>query len=403
MYSMLIVTDFYKNRGVISMHKKILLVIVLCFMMTGCSLFPDGSISGSEEKEVQVNEDNNIKHINTTISSKVSVDADIPDYSGISLKEFKAQYKDWTEPQMTAVSDIFCNNREVKDYNDNNSERRLYTYNDDSKLIIGTGLISFYTGKVGERNYNIYIGNVTKQENDAKEAFPQEELENLPKEKVIDEVRKVCDNLEIKLSEDVPVCYAFDSESATKVMMNYEDNLRYNKTKDGQIINEITWNYEDEVYYMEFDVELEGIPISRYSFNDNSKASFDTKLTVVYGRNGFEKFEVYSLYDIVETDDNIKLADIDDIVKQLSAYLMYNNQLDEQVINDIKLVYLPTKLTGSSNKGKPLTISPFWVCTVTKSLYAEKDGISSTDHEQNMIFINAQNKDTYKSNNIGFK
>lgn len=385
------------------MYKKILLVIVLCFMMTGCSLFPDGSISGSEEKEVQVNEDNNIKHINTTISSKVSVDADIPDYSGISLKEFKAQYKDWTEQQMTAVSDIFCNNREVKDYNDNNSERRLYTYNDDSKLIIGTGLISFYTGKVGERNYNIYIGNVTKQENDAKEAFPQEELENLPKEKVIDEVRKVCDNLEIKLSEDEPVCYAFDSESATKVMMNYEDKLRYSKTKDGQIINEITWNYEDEVYYMEFDVELEGIPLSRYSFNDNSKASFDTKLTVVYGRNGFEKFEVYSLYDIVETDDNIKLADIDDIVKQLSAYLMYNNQLDEQVINDIKLVYLPTKLSGSSNKGKPLTISPFWVCTVTKSLYAEKDGISSTDHEQNMIFINAQNKDTYKSNNIGFK
>lgn len=385
------------------MHKKILLVIVLCFMMTGCSLFPDGSISGSEEKEVQVNEDNNIKHINTTISSKVSVDADIPDYSGISLKEFKAQYKDWTEPQMTAVSDIFCNNREVKDYNDNNSERRLYTYNDDSKLIIGTGLISFYTGKVGERNYNIYIGNVTKQENDAKEAFPQEELENLPKEKVIDEVRKVCDNLEIKLSEDEPVCYAFDSESATKVMMNYEDKLRYSKTKDGQIINEITWNYEDEVYYMEFDVELEGIPLSRYSFNDNSKASFDTKLTVVYGRNGIEKFEVYSLYDIVETDDDIKLADIDDIVKQLSAYLMYNNQLDEQVINDIKLVYLPTKLSGSSNKGKPLTISPFWVCTVTKSLYAEKDGISSTDHEQNMIFINAQNKDTYKSNNIGFK
>ncbi len=385
------------------MYKKILLVIVLCFMMTGCSLFPDGSISGSEEKEVQVNEDNNIKHINTTISSKVSVDADIPDYSGISLKEFKAQYKDWTEQQMTAVSDIFCNNREVKDYNDNNSERRLYTYNDDSKLIIGTGLISFYTGKVGERNYNIYIGNVTKQENDAKEAFPQEELENLPKEKVIDEVRKVCDNLEIKLSEDEPVCYAFDSESATKVMMNYEDKLRYNKTKDGQIINEITWNYEDEVYYMEFDVELEGIPLSRYSFNDNSKASFDTKLTVVYGRNGIEKFEVYSLYDIVETDDDIKLADIDDIVKQLSAYLMYNNQLDEQVINDIKLVYLPTKLSGSSNKGKPLTISPFWVCTVTKSLYAEKDGISSTDHEQNMIFINAQNKDTYKSNNIGFK
>lgn len=385
------------------MYKKILLVIVLCFMMTGCSLFPDGSISGSEEKEVQVNEDNNIKHINTTISSKVSVDADIPDYSGISLKEFKAQYKDWTEQQMTAVSDIFCNNREVKDYNDNNSERRLYTYNDDSKLIIGTGLISFYTGKVGERNYNIYIGNVTKQENDAKEAFPQEELENLPKEKVIDEVRKVCDNLEIKLSEDEPVCYAFDSESATKVMMNYEDKLRYNKAKDGQIINEITWNYEDEVYYMEFDVELEGIPLSRYSFNDNSKASFDTKLTVVYGRNGIEKFEVYSLYDIVETDDDIKLADIDDIVKQLSAYLMYNNQLDEQVINDIKLVYLPTKLTGSSNKGKPLTISPFWVCTVTKSLYAEKDGISSTDHEQNMIFINAQNKDTYKSNNIGFK
>lgn len=385
------------------MYKKILLVIVLCFMMTGCSLFPDGSISGSEEKEVQVNEDNNIKHINTTISSKVSVDADIPDYSGISLKEFKAQYKDWTEQQMTVVSDIFCNNREVKDYNDNNSERRLYTYNDDSKLIIGTGLISFYTGKVGERNYNIYIGNVTKQENDAKEAFPQEELENLPKEKVIDEVRKVCDNLEIKLSEDEPVCYAFDSESATKVMMNYEDKLRYNKTKDGQIINEITWNYEDEVYYMEFDVELEGIPLSRYSFNDNSKASFDTKLTVVYGRNGIEKFEVYSLYDIVETDDDIKLADIDDIVKQLSAYLMYNNQLDEQVINDIKLVYLPTKLSGSSNKGKPLTISPFWVCTVTKSLYAEKDGISSTDHEQNMIFINAQNKDTYKSNNIGFK
>lgn len=385
------------------MYKKILLVIVLCFMMTGCSLFPDGSISGSEEKEVQVNEDNNIKHINTTISSKVSVDADIPDYSGISLKEFKAQYKDWTEQQMTAVSDIFCNNREVKDYNDNNSERRLYTYNDDSKLIIGTGLISFYTGKVGERNYNIYIGNVTKQENDAKEAFPQEELENLPKEKVIDEVRKVCDNLEIKLSEDEPVCYAFDSESTTKIMMNYEDKLRYNKTKDGQIINEITWNYEDEVYYMEFDVELEGIPLSRYSFMDNSKASFDTKLTVVYGRNGFEKFEVYSLYDIVETDDNIKLADIDDIVKQLSAYLMYNNQLDEQVINDIKLVYLPTKLSGSSNKGKPLTISPFWVCTVTKSLYAEKDGISSTDHEQNMIFINAQNKDTYKSNNIGFK
>ena len=385
------------------MYKKILLVIVLCFMMTGCSLFPDGSISGSEEKEVQVNEDNNIKHINTTISSKVSVDADIPDYSGISLKEFKAQYKDWTEQQMTAVSDIFCNNREVKDYNDNNSERRLYTYNDDSKLIIGTGLISFYTGKVGERNYNIYIGNVTKQENDAKEAFPQEELENLPKEKVIDEVRKVCDNLEIKLSEDEPVCYAFDSESATKVMMNYEDKLRYNKTKDGQIINEITWNYEDEVYYMEFDVELEGIPLSRYSFNDNSKASFDTKLTVVYGRNGIEKFEVYSLYDIVETDDDIKLADIDDIVKQLSAYLMYNNQLDEQVINDIKLVYLPTKLSGSSNKGKPLTISPFWVCTVTKSLYAEKDGISSTDHEQNMIFINAQNKDTYKSKNIGFK
>ena len=93
------------------MYKKILLVIVLCFMMTGCSLFPDGSISGSED-----NEDNNIKHINTTISSKVSVDADIPDYSGISLKEFKAQYKDWTEQQMTAVSDIFCNNREVKDY-----------------------------------------------------------------------------------------------------------------------------------------------------------------------------------------------------------------------------------------------------------------------------------------------
>ena len=176
------------------------------------------------------------------------------------------------------------------------------------------------------------------------------------------------------------------------------------KTKSGEILNEISWGYEDELYYMEFDVELYGLEMMKYSINDNSKYSVDTKVTVAFGRNGIEQFDAYMLFDEKEiVNDNLQIVDIEDIVKQLSAFLMYNNQLDEQTITDIKLIYVPMGIKGSKDAQKQVTIRPFWSCTVTRSLYSEKDGISSKDCERNMIIIDAQNKDTYRTGNIGFE
>ena len=83
----------------------------------------------------------------------------------------------------------------------------------------------------------------------------------------------------------------------TKVMMRNEEILRYNKTPKGKILNEISWEYEGELYYMEFDVELDDLNMMKYSINDNSKNSIDTKVTVAFGRNGIEQFEAYMLLD----------------------------------------------------------------------------------------------------------
>jgi hypothetical protein len=386
------------------MKKKILLILILCLTTAGCSLYPDGSISGSDEKNVEVKEDNDTKHIQTIINSSVSVDIDVEDYKATALKELKAEYRNWSEQEMKDVVDLFSINRNMEGYSDNNPERRGYTYDDESKLSIGTGCISFYTPKSLERNYQYYNQEIISGKKSKEEVFPKEELDDFPKQQAVQEVRDLCNRLNINLSSNEPIVYTYDKDSMTKVMMRNEEILRYNKTKSGEILNEISWGYEDELYYMEFDVELYGLEMMKYSINDNSKYSVDTKVTVAFGRNGIEQFDAYMLFDEKEiVNDNLQIVDIEDIVKQLSAFLMYNNQLDEQTITDIKLIYVPMGIKGSKDAQKQVTIRPFWSCTVTRSLYSEKDGISSKDCERNMIIIDAQNKDTYRTGNIGFE
>ena len=88
------------------MKKKILLILILCLTTAGCSLYPDGSISGSDEKNVEVKEDNDTKHIQTIINSSVSVDIDVEDYKATALKELKAEYRNWSEQEMKDVVDL---------------------------------------------------------------------------------------------------------------------------------------------------------------------------------------------------------------------------------------------------------------------------------------------------------
>lgn len=279
------------------MKQKILLILILCLTMAGCLLYPDGSISGSEDKNVQVKEDNDTNRIQPIINSSVSVDVALMDYKDIALKKLKAEYRNWSEQEMKDVVDLFSINRNIEGYSDNNPERRIYTYDDGSMLYVGTGVISFYTPKSLERNYQYYNQEIISGKKSKEEVFPKEELDDFPKQQAVQDVRDLCNRLNINLSSNEPIVYTYDKDSMTKVMMRNEEILRYNKTKKGKILNEISWEYEDELYYMEFDVELDDLNMMKYSINDNSKNSIDTKVTVAFGRNGIEQFEAYMLLD----------------------------------------------------------------------------------------------------------
>ena len=184
------------------MKKKILLILILCLTTAGCSLYPDGSISGSDEKNVEVKEDNDTKHIQTIINSSVSVDIDVEDYKATALKELKAEYRNWSEQEMKDVVDLFSINRNMEGYSDNNPERRGYTYDDESKLSIGTGCISFYTPKSLERNYQYYNQEIISGKKSKEEVFPKEELDDFPKQQAVQEVRDLCNRLNINLSSN---------------------------------------------------------------------------------------------------------------------------------------------------------------------------------------------------------
>ena len=378
--------------------KKISLVCVALLGITGCSLFPDGTINSVEEGKgtMQVSGDES-RHMQGALNDSVSVDADIIIPENSDYKQYTAAERQYTKEQTDEYAKLFISDTEITEVQET-PYKRIYKYSNGASFLAGSGTISYNTQEDEKRHYNMYIEGQGTYWADKESAFPLKELENFSLNEAVRQARELCGKLGVELSEEEPEVYVMDAEHMPDIMVQ-SDTLHYYTTKEqsknGEQGEEITWTEADEVYYIIFEICVDGIPLSVRNISTDSVYSAGSRAIVVIGRNGIEKVDLGSyLYDITETKElEGSICSSTEALEILASKYQYVTEVAKLQIAEIRLVYVPIGINNSDKR--EYTIRPYWMCISLQEDTREKNGVTETYMKASAIMIDAVSKAVY--------
>lgn len=378
--------------------KKSCFCIVSAVLFTGCSVFPDGTINNAEDtKEVLIDDSN---HIEMQLNNHIKVDADIHISNEKGWKQFKTIPRVTDEKTANERAALFAQGNEIIDVKKiEKTGAYTYTYSNGSRFNDSTHC-NYTTEDARKRSYNRYIGENYGMPEDN---FPLKELEDFSLNQAVKQVRELCGQMGIELSVNEPEVFVLDAQHATEFIkqdksleyyLSSEDRRRLG-TDDIETYGEkITWNKEDEVYYMIFQLAVRGYPFSQKNIGTDSYYSNDHQLEVVVGRNEIKSFALSFEYGDKEWSDlEGDICSASDALNVIASAYQYSYGLSEQLITNIELVYLPV----SAMQEQKFLARPCWQFTVEYDKRAEKDGEAYFYKVKTFYVVDAVNKTLYKS------
>ncbi|WP_101696623.1 hypothetical protein [Clostridium minihomine] len=368
---------------------RIITVALLVFLfISACSTTEEmkdhqnsSTISIIPESSQAVTSSNSYQAI---LSDKLKVNAIVNSPKTDSFPSLSVQEKKFDE---TKVVHTFFNNQQASLEQRDGISR--YISSEAILDISSSGYIRYNT------NLGQYIKSVFNSDsNKDKKIFTEKELSGLSCEKAIEQAAMIIEELGIT-PHLPPQIYSLDSKSLQKKQdlltqdedYNYFVEIGKTKLKD-------QWTEEDESYYMVFDIESNGLPISSesYAFKNSEVAVEGSRVTVIVSKAGVQSLEVdgviYEELEKKQPETLIPMAEALESLKQKYEKIILNEEL---TVKRISLVYVPVITGGSTDKqtgeiiNKEMELIPAWSFSI--DLAYVKDGQEFT--HTTVVQINA--------------
>lgn len=281
-------------------------------MLTGC--FPTG-------EEVSIPESvSSVEGVTVELTPLVKKPESVP--------EITMRLCEWDNDKLIK---LFLDGSEITNENSfdtvRNTKRYSYITSDDKWLILENGMILYRLQSESQKNSILSYYNLCYMP----DLFPDEELEDFPKENALKKVYEIIGEVGLKHLGD-PEIFAVTAEQANKLStINTE------------------WTKDDELYYIRFPIVYYGVPIADFSFPIMGTSEYfdGSYVDAAVSKSGVLSFNCKGvLGEIQKETDNIPI--------KLS---------DENALDIFKASF-------ADREHKPLTIVG---CTLTYVPFAEKE------------------------------
>ena len=257
-------------------NKRIFLyfcIILILFTCSGCAFFPDGSRYSGEQVTAEVVTEND--NVTGKLGDNILVNADlkIPDVAVWNTYNASAKIYD-EEKFINFLSDV--NGIDIKDRRE---ENKYYKFSDGSSVSFSSECLRYETVKSGEKHYNSLVSEYYGLAFDISDRFPFNELEGFSKEECIKTAGQVVETLGVETYGE-PVIITMDADSSNR-FLNTEGNeyLKYTNLKSEE--GDGTWTKDDEVYFVEYQLSIDNIPISLQKVSSSTSSFAGSFLDIV--------------------------------------------------------------------------------------------------------------------------
>ncbi len=272
------VNNLYNKR--ISLYFCIILILFTC---SGCAFFPDGSGYSGEQVTAEVVTEND--NVTGKLGDNILVNADlkIPDVAVWNTYNASAKIYD-EEKFINFLSDV--NRIDIKDRRE---ENKYYKFSDGSSVSFSSECLRYETVKSGEKHYNSLVSEYYGLAFDIGDRFPLNELEGFSKEECIKTAGQVVETLGVETYGE-PVIITMDADSSNR-FLNTEGNeyLKYTNLKSEE--GDGTWTKDDEVYFVEYQLSIDNIPISLQKVSSSTSSFAGSFIDIVIGKSGIMYIE----------------------------------------------------------------------------------------------------------------
>lgn len=371
--------------------KKLNLTALTLLVAAGLVISPlASSYKGS------VKEDNNsgiaLAADNNSISKDKMQNLVVNDNGEVNWKQYNVKQFAFNDTELARISEELKGSNSITDikhgeeyYTCDYSDGSYFAYNVKN----GGYNVSYNTKQAIARQYTFFLenkyGNAYLDSSEISNMFPNDAIEGISKEKAIEAARHMSEIVGIKLCEQPYMSVAMDMENANRLIeekpergMDKHDNLSY-------------WSKEDEVYYLVFNQEIDGIPVkvtNSVNYGHNIPSS---SVIFAVGKNGIVKMSTFYMADAVSSDD-VEVIDSEAAINVLATDETYMS-MDNIEFKTLSLEYILYR------KGIEDTavIKPVWVYTYEVKGSYEKEGVTYESVRELTGFIDAVTGDIIRS------
>lgn len=390
------------------LHKKIKKLSVTIFyismvMLSSCSLYPEGRIDNVEGKaEVQV--DSKTENATGVLNESMAVDAKVSVPSDVIWNAYTVKEREFTEEEAKKIADYVSNGSNIINYEvrQDHNGAMVYIIEFDNNSYVGVrsdGSMSFVTQEQQDRKFESYALGVTNIiRPDYKELYPLEELESYNKKEALREVDALCQLMDIKISEMGQTIVALDKINAEKfrqessdIMIKGKVELDSNKN-ELYLTEEIPWTEENEVYYMQFLIDFEGVPCVNANRNGDDRGTVQSSLTVVIGKQGLLYVRLNAYEPIEQYESNIQVCDMSKALEALAADYYYAEGIGQD--NKVDSIELRYAVVYDHDKRSDC-LKPCWIFRIIGTRKLIKEGQEYISNTIKLVYADAQTGKTY--------
>ena len=359
-----------KNKGLA------LMIFVCVFSFWGCSFFPDGTsyVMGDKEAEVHTEEGNRIVG---KIDDVTDIDAEVYVPENVEWCNYKVTRGMVDAEKRQQLAAYLCYGMEVPQEVEKESigEKRYdYKYTDNSLLVFQPTAFTYNTPHHREMQHSSYVLYNQRPRPNIDDLFPNDSIEGFSREEALAVAEQIYKMAGIEVGDN-PYIVAIDSEHANN--LKKEDEL-LGVDKNGEKTRD--WTKEDEAYFIQYKVKMNGVFLSDCSKNSAKGSYYSNYFNIVVGRDKVIKIDFKGLYEI-ESSEAIAAEDlcpVSKVVDILASKGYYTKGITaENNIIQISLDYV-VEYDEVKNEWR---IFPCWICYNDTRSVTEKDGEQYT-HSQ---------------------
>lgn len=323
--------------------------------------------------------------VETELDENLIVHASVSQTNHENLKSRSIHLKNFDEEQ---IKKVFLKKRTVIDSYESHNEwfptykDNYYEFDDESYVRTEPGSLNYQDEFYFNRTYESVISDLSYFiRSDIEDVFKKTELEGMNKDKAIESVRELLNEVGMDdLGE--PEVYALDLDSLKSEWEDYQ-------TKQEESPRQ--WEKKDEAYLVIFPIIYDNVNVTNKGYIDqaNQIPVTGSRIMGVVNREGVINLTCRGIYEIGGAlEENITPITIETALEKIKE--KYKNTLltDPIRITHISLEYVPTVSSGDDISHQ---LIPAWVFTAQQMVnYSDEEKGPATVATEFTIMINAE-------------